>query len=409
MTPELTAVDEAISLLLARVSLVGVERVAIADCGGRVLAEPIATDRPSPPLDASAMDGFAVRTGELAAGPLPIGGECRIGQPPRELPPGVALRIFTGSPVPIGADAVVRVEDAVVDRDAMSLRAGVGVALGDHVRRRGENAPAGAAVLGAGQALSPAAVAALASLRTGGVRVHRRVRVAVIVTGDELVAANADTGADESAVEIDPWRLRDSNGPTLAALVRALPYATLAQLRHAGDSAAETRAALEGALTGDDSADLVVLTGGVSKGDYDCVPDVVRELGGEVLFHGLALRPGKPAFGAVLAGVPVLALPGNPVSVMVTGRTLLGPVLRKRAGHADPEPKPRLVTLDPPHDKPLALEWRRPAVLGAEGRARIAPVRGSGDVVGGATSDGFVVIPANTTGAGPFPFYRWTL
>jgi molybdopterin molybdotransferase len=405
MNPVLTDVRAAIAKLLARVKPVGAERVAIQLAGGRVLAEGVATDRPSPPLDASAMDGFAVRCAELVGGPLPISGECRIGHPPRALPAGATLRIFTGSPVPTGADAVLRVEDAQVERTAVGLRQGAAVHPGDHIRLRGENAGVGTAVLAAGQSLSPAAVAALASLRSGPVNVFRKVRVQAIVTGDELLPA----AGDEHSAEPHAWQLRDSNGPTLTSIVAPLPYATMAPLRHVGDAADDTRRALEQTLGEGDPADVIVLTGGVSKGDYDCVPDVIRSLGGEVIFHGLRLRPGKPALGAMIGATPIVALPGNPVSVMVTGRTLLGPVLRGRAGHTVAELPARLVTLAMPHNKALDLEWRRPVQLAADGAATLCPLRGSGDMIGSATSDGFVVIPPGVLGVGPFEFYPWNM
>jgi molybdopterin molybdotransferase len=288
---------------------------------------------------------------------------------------------------------------------AVVLRPGLTPQLGDHIRHRGENAAEGLGVLEPGQSLTPAAVAALASLRSTPVSVFRKVRVAAIVTGDELLAATDD----HQAPAPEAWRLRDSNGPTLASLVRPLAYAEMAPLRHVGDSADDTRCALEGLLGDDAGADVIVLTGGVSKGDYDCVPDVIRSLGGEVVFHGLRLRPGKPALAAMIGDTPVLGLPGNPVSVMVTARTLLGPVLRRRSGHAIAELPPRFVTLTSLHDKPLDLEWRRLVLLANHGTATLCPVCGSGDMIGGATSDGFVVIPPGIVGPGPFAFYPWNL
>lgn len=386
----------ALSALVARVVPVERERVELADAAGRVLAGAIRTDRESPACDASAMDGFAVRARDLALGTLPISGEVRIGVAPPALRAETALRIVTGAPLPEGADAIVRREH-VVERDgaiAIDQTRAAKIAAGQDVRRRGENAEAGALVIEGGALADGARIGALATFGAAGVEVHRRLRVRVVVTGDELVAVERDAS---------PWQVRDSNGAALAALL-ARPWIEVERAPRAPDDRAALARSVEAAL---DGADALVLTGGVSMGVHDHVPDTLRALGVEVLFHKLPQRPGKPILAGVApGGRPVLALPGNPVSVLVTATRIALPAIARRGGLARVAPRPA-VRLEPGSDERLAMWWHRPVVLEGEGRARLIGGRGSGDVVAAARSDGFVEIPPGATGAGPFPFYAW--
>lgn len=386
---------EALAALLARLEPVtGDEEVPLARATGRILGQDVRADRPSPPADVSAMDGFAVRHADLAMGELPVSGEAVMGGEIASLVAASALRIFTGAPVPRGADMVVRREDVEEGEGTIRISpAATGLAAGDHVRRAGENVAPGDLVVRAGRPITPAVAGALAAFGVVRPRVRRRVRVAILVTGDELVAAADVPG---------PTSLRDSNGPALAATLSVLPWIDVVSSTRAGDDAGTLREALARAREG---ADAVLLSGGVSMGDHDHVPDAVRALGGEVVFHKLAIRPGKPVLGAVDPdGRLLMGLPGNPVSVLVTARRLAVPALRRLGGErSDPARVELAADIGDAH----ALT-RFPLVEPAgPGRVALVPGRGSGDLVAAARSIGFVEVPAGVTGAGPFDFYPW--
>lgn len=386
---------QALSALLNRLEPLGLEPVALRDANGRVLGQSLQADRPSPACDVSAMDGYAV-CGWVRGSRLRVAGEVAIGQSPPPMPTDAALRIFTGGPVPADCEAVIPREQVEEQPDAIGLPHDIQIKPGQHIRRRGENGPAGQAIVEAGTPIRPAVAAALAACGVAEPRVHRRVRFATIVTGNEV--------SDVSA-EVDPWQLRDSNGPALAALFANRPWVDWRGADQASDDRDLLRDRIDAALA---DCDALLLTGGVSMGDYDFVPAVLAELGCQIIFHKLPIRPGKPALGAVgPEGQAVLGLPGNPVSVMTTARRLALPALRRRAGFAQPDPPAACVTLLNPDDRQLALHWSRPVRLVAHGRAELIATRGSGDIISAARGDGFVEVPAKQTGAGPWPFYRW--
>lgn len=393
--------SDALARLLGSVTPVDVQTSSIGGpLAGRVLAEEVLLDRDSPACDVSAMDGFAVRLSDIARGPVPLLGECRIGEAPRELPPGAAMRAYTGSPLPTGADAVLRVERARATDTTLALDEGAEPPEpGADIRRRGENARAGAKVLPAGVELTAAAMTAVATVGPPSVEVFRPLRVAVLTTGDELEPAHTTP-----AEPLPPWRLRDSNGPALIAMLSPLPWIETVQHGHAEDT---LQALVDRLAEAIDWADAIVLTGGVSKGAYDFVPDAAVQVGCETIFHRLSARPGQPTFAAVSGGKPVLGLPGNPLSVLCTARRLLVPALRRRAGIATPDPPPPSVIVQEWGPKSLPLTWWRPIVLTDAGVGRIAALMGSGDVYGPASTDGFIQAPPNSTGPGPYPFYAW--
>ena len=388
---------DALAALLEQVRPVGVEAVAWPDSIGRVLAEPLIADRDSPPCDVSAMDGYAVRQSDLAAGSLPVAGEVAIGTPPPELPEAQALRIVTGAAVPRGAEAIIPREDVREMPDHIVLGAKE-VSPGQHIRRRGENLPAGQAVLPKGAVVHAPAVAAMASFGAARVSVHRQVRVGVIVTGDELLPIEASP---------QPWQIRDSNGPALHALLAACPRVVIQQRTHVPDIADRLKEQLARVL---DNCDLVLLTGGVSMGNRDYVPWAVQSVGARIVFHKLPIRPGKPVLAATgSAGQVILGLPGNPVSVMAAACRLAGPVVRRLSG-MDCHPDGRAVaTLENPDGNAISLWWSRLVRLTGTGIAQLLPNCGSGDLVAAARSDGFVEIPPGQSGAGPWPFYRWEI
>lgn len=386
----------ALDAFLPRLAPVAAESVPLADAGGRILAEPVAADRPSPAVDVSAMDGYAVRAAEAAAAEqLPIAGRALIGREPPTLPPGACIHIVTGAPIPPGADAVIRREDVTEAPDHIRLSPEArAVRPGTSIRRRGENAPEGAAILEPGLELTPAAIGALAAFGVVRPRVRRGVRVAILTTGDEVV---------DPAETPTPWCLRNSNGYALQALFSRRRWSEVAYATHVPDDPASLERAFREAL---ERCDAVIATGGVSMGDRDYVPAAVRAVGGEVVFHRIPQRPGKPILGAMLKdGRPILALPGNPVSVLVTARRMATAVLERLAGITKPTPPETARIAD--DGKRLDLWWHRLVRLTGPGEATLIDGRGSGDIPGAAGADGFVEIPPHEGGPGPWPFYSW--
>jgi molybdopterin molybdotransferase len=319
-----TEIDDARALVLAAVSALAHEHVALDAALGRVLAEDVAAEQALPPFDSSAMDGFAVRAGDLAGADtrqpvaLRVIDESRAGQPAQaELAGGQAIAISTGAVLPAGADAVVPVERTRRENGYVHILERPEV--GAHLRRAGEDAAAGTRVIAGGATLGPAQLGMLASLGRTHVSCARAPRVSVLVSGDELLAPGEQPR---------PGTIRDSNSHTIAALARCAGAQVLrgASVR---DDASSTRTAIAQAVS---DADAVVICGGVSVGEHDHVRPSLLALGAHQSFWGLALRPGHPTWFGTLDGTPVFGLPGNPVSAMVTFVLLAGPALRAMQG-----------------------------------------------------------------------------
>lgn len=385
---------EAIAAMRDRLAPVGVERLTVERVAGRVLAEAVHADRDSPAADVSAMDGYAVRIGELQAAAdhaaeLPVAFEVQTGRTPEPLPIGHAARVFTGGVVPAGTEAVLRREDTRELASSIAWHGATPPRHGAHIRRRGENAAVGDVLVKAGRRVGPAEVSAILSTGVEACTVHRLLRVAIIVTGNEI-----DRARDSTTTSIDTARLRDSNGPTLAALLSTPGWCDVEPVKHVDDDIDATVNAIEHAA---ERADAVITTGGVSMGDHDCVPEALFRLGATIVYHHLSMRPGKPNLGAVLPGsVPVIALPGNPVSVAVGSVVLAGPVLRHLAGVVMRPDRPRVhTTADESAGGLKVLQlWHYPLMtLGDSGAATPVQSRGSGDIAALARSDGFVELP----------------
>ena len=338
---ELTGLERAREIVLERATPLADEAVPLDDALGRTLAEEATSAEPVPGFDNSTMDGFALRAGDTAgaqpASPveLRVAGESRAGHPAgTALAPGEAFRISTGAAIPAGADAVVPIEETLSANER--VRVAAEVRPGTFVRRAGEDIAAGATVLGPGAHLGPAELGVLASIGRVAPRCHRRPRVAVLTSGDELLAPGAPAR---------PGGVRDSNGHSVPALARAAG-AELASVGTVADEPGATRAAIEPLL----EADVAVICGGVSVGEHDHVKGALAELGVEQGFWGVALRPGKPTWFGTRGETLVFGLPGNPVSAMVTFLLLVRPALAVLSG-ADPERTRTTAILDRDYEK----------------------------------------------------------
>lgn len=347
--------------------------------GCRVVRCPI-SDVDLPPADVSAMDGYAVRAADLKPGePLPVAFEVAAGSEPDELPPASAARIFTGASVPRGGDTVVPQERARVLEDGRVLLETV--AEGTHVRRRGEVVALGAELAPAGVTVTPAMISLLASCGASCVEVVPKPRLAVVVTGAELVDVAESPG---------PGRIRDSNGPLLEALVAASGL-DVTRLSRVEDSVGALEDSISSALEG---ADLVLTTGGVSVGDYDLVPDVVRGLGGEVVFHRVRVKPGKPILAASFGPKWLIGLPGNPLAVLAGWRVFAWPLAAALAGNPSALAEaPVRAVLTVETATPKSRTELRPARLKRRNdgiHATVLGWKGSHDVRTAASADGLV-------------------
>jgi molybdopterin molybdotransferase len=328
--PDLITVDEARARVLAAVRPLAAEPVRVDDALGRVLAEDVVSELTLPPFDSSAMDGFAVVAGPAAE--LPVVGESQAGRPfPERLEPGQAVRISTGAVIPAGADAVVPVERARVDGGAVDVPA---TEPGAHVRRAGEDLDRGDLVLRAGTELGPAEVGMLAALGRTAAACAKRPRLAIVATGDELVAPGQP---------LEAGQIHDSNATALGALARRAG-ADVGATHTAADDLDATVAALSAALGG---ADALCVSGGVSVGPHDHVKPALLELGFEQLIWGVRLKPGKPFWFGTRGDQYAFGLPGNPVSAMVTFQLFARPALRALQG-ADPGASRSTAILDAP-------------------------------------------------------------
>lgn len=393
--PQLSAVEAAIERLSAKLQTVECQPCAIAEAAGRIVAEDVLADRDSPPLDVSAMDGYAFRLDDWDGGMLPVQATAAAGRAPLQLLPGTAIRIFTGAAIPAGADCVIRREDTQEFGEQVRLTvARMELQSGQNIRRRGENSLQGVCVLAAGQRIDAASIAALATFGGQRLTVRRKVRVAVLNTGDELV---------EPGAAVEDWQIRDSNGPTLHTWLTSLPWVEVVARQRVQDTLDGVRQALQTQLA---NCDAILLTGGVSMGDTDFVPAAIELLGGEIVFHRLPIRPGKPVLGAVLNGKLLLGLPGNPVSVAVTSRVFGEPLLRRLAGCSSRSWQP-LVELSEVDDKRLDLTWYRLVHIADDGQVHLVTSQGSGDVVSLSRSSGFVEVTPGARGDGPVRLSLW--
>ncbi|MGH9187516.1 MAG: molybdopterin molybdotransferase MoeA [Acidimicrobiales bacterium] len=312
------ALEDARSFVLSGCEVLPPARIPLADALGLVVAGAIAATELVPPFDNTAMDGFAVRAADTP-GELAIVGTLAAGAAPTvEVGPGQAIRIMTGAPMPAGADAVVMVERTSTSNDGRVVQIEAAAGSGDNVRRAGDDLRQGDVVIEGGSPLTPAHLGVLASIGVEEVMAHPRPTVGVLSTGDELV---------EGAGPLRPGQIRDSNRRMLLALL-AESGCVPVDLGLARDDEAAIAASIR---RGVERCDALLTSGGVSMGDFDYVKSVLGEMG-EMRWMQVAIRPAKPlAFGTV-DGVPVLGLPGNPVSSLVSFELFARPALRRMTG-----------------------------------------------------------------------------
>jgi len=317
-------VDEALNKILSNVYPLGSEKVSILDALGRVISEDIQANRNIPPLDNSAMDGYALKYEDVqkASSNDPVRLEVIEDLPAgfiskKKLEKVKAIRIMTGAPIPKGADTVIPVEETKKEDGSVLIFKAVG--LGENIRKSGEDVKKGDRVISKGDAIRPAEVGMLASVGRSFVSVYQRPLVAILCTGDELVDVDG---------ELDEVKIISSNSYTLSAQVKdcgAIPL----QLGIAKDRKEE----IEEKLRQGTRADVLISSAGVSVGDYDFVKDVMKNLGMEMVFWKVAMRPGAPLAFGTIGGKPVFGLPGNPVSSMISFEQFVRPSLLKMMGY----------------------------------------------------------------------------
>jgi len=385
------SVGEASALMLTGVGALGEETIELRDALGRVLARDVVSPVSLPLWDNASMDGFAVRSADVGGASVDAPARLRIVETiaagkrgTRAVSAGEAARIMTGAPLPAGADCVVRVEDTVSSRDVVEIRDDRDA--GANVRAAGEDVRTGAIVARAGTTLGAAHVGVLASIGCARPVVHRRPRVAILATGDELVPL------DDFGEVLAGRRIVSSNSYSLEAAVRVAGGEA--------DSigiAPDDPAALAERLRAADGCDLIVTSGGVSVGDFDYTRTVVAELGGSLSLWRVRMRPGAPIGFGRLFGVPWLGLPGNPVSALVTFELFGRPLLRTLAGSVRPHRRAVRVVLD--EDvvlrAPLTHFLRCVLVDGDDGslHARLTGAQSSGMLTSMSSADALLIVP----------------
>ncbi len=361
----LMSVADALSRVLDGVEPLPPERVPLNEAQGRVLAADVAALRTQPPADVSAMDGYAARAADVSSVPatLKLIGEVAAGHPfDGEVGAGETARIFTGGVVPPGADTIVIQENTT--REGNSVFVTTSSAPGRHIRRAGLDFATGQTLLGKGRRLTDRDVMLAAAMNHPAVPVHRRPRVAVLGTGDELVAPGTTPG---------PGEIVYSNGFALMGLARA-EGAEVIDLGIVADRIEETIVAIRrGREAG---ADILLTSGGASVGDYDLVQQALAAEGLKLSFWRVALRPGRPMMHGRLGAMHVLGLPGNPVSAYVCAFLFLVPLLRRLAGRADLEAKSESAVLgcDLPQNDERADYLRATLASGTDGVLVVTPV-----------------------------------
>ncbi len=384
---ELRPVDEAIAELLTHAPAPpAMERVALHKALGRVLAEPLRAPFEVPAWDNSAMDGYALRAADLpaAGGYLPLAGRIAAGDAASQaLPAGHAVRIFTGAPLPSGADTVVAQEHCRLEGQQLWLPPVKG---GEHVRKRGEEVAAGSLVLAAGRRLRAQELGLLASLGVAQVAVYRRLRVGLLSSGNEL---------REPGAALQPGQIYNANRYSLAGVLESLGL-EVHDYEIMADELAASRDALSLAAS---EWDLLITSGGVSVGEEDHLKQAIRELG-ELHLWRLAIQPGKPlAFGEV-GGKPWIGLPGNPAAALITALVVARPFLLRAQGCFSVLPQPLRIPAGFAWPKANARrQYLRARLQEQDGQLRVClhPQQGSAMLTSACWADGLAVIDVGRT------------
>ncbi|MCW2270543.1 Molybdopterin molybdenumtransferase [compost metagenome] len=383
MNRALMPVEDALAQLLALAEaapIVEVEQLALAEAEGRVLARELVAGLDLPPWPNSAMDGYALRLADWQGEPLPVSQRIFAGHAPQPLEPGTCARIFTGAPLPPGADCVEMQENVEVQADQRA-RFTEPLRVGQNVRPQGQEAHKGESVLAAGTRLGPIELGLAATLGFAGLTVVRKVKVAVLSTGDELV---------EPGLPLGPGQIYNSNRRLLVSWLQRLGCEVI-DAGILADDLQKTRDCLAGLQ----HVDLILSTGGVSVGEADYLGLALREAG-EIALWKLAIKPGKPLTFGHYNGVPVIGLPGNPASTLVTFGLLTRPYLLRRQGVVDVAPLQFAV--------PAGFDWpvagNRREYLRArleQGQALIYKNQNSGVLRSAAWAEGLVEVREGTT------------
>jgi len=387
-------VAEAIRIVKQQTRKLPAETVSLAQARGRVLAEDVVADSDLPPFDRAQMDGYAVRASDVQTVPakLKIVGESAAGRGwHREMKAGEAVRIMTGAPVPTGADSVQQVEltREVDGVDGMSqVEIVEAVAPGRSIVKRGNEIKVGETVLHAGEQIGAAMMAVLASFGYAKISVSRRPKVAVLATGSELVGTDQKPGLDQ---------IRDSNNYSIAAYAE-LAGAVVERLPLAGDDTSLLKRQITEAA---ERSDVVITSGGVSVGVYDFTKPALKELGAEVFFERVALRPGKPTvFARLPNGTLFFGLPGNPVSVSVTFNLFARTGILVMQGAKEPELSAEWAVLARGVKGAVERESYLPAELSTseEGFLMAEPLKwgGSSDFIGFVRATSLIIVPQGT-------------
>lgn len=386
---------EALDLLLENAPCLEAEACRLENASGRVLRQEIRADRAFPPFDRVMMDGYALRSAELAyVREFLVSGSAPAGSPRVLLTEDAAccLEVMTGAPLPDGADCVVPVEltkqsegGRVVVTENFAPQAGL------FIHRAGSDAAENDVLLRSGILLGSRESGVAASCGAAVVQVSKQPRITILPTGDELVSVDCSPA---------PHQIRQSNGYAIRSALHGAGYPSLLGITLRDDTGAD------GLRTPLESSDWLILTGAISKGARDFIPSALEKLGCRKLFHGVAQRPGKPA-GCWIgpSGQMIVALPGNPVSALTGLHAFVLPALAAASGLILPERR-MVVSAEPLTGLP-DMTWHLPVVLGSDCRAQAAPTGNSGDFIGLLRSDGFVTLPPRGILQTAYPFTPW--
>lgn len=382
------SVETALSKVLQTVRMLGEESVPLSEADGAVLAKDIVADIDMPPFDKSSMDGYAVRSADVANAPvqLSVVATIKAGQMPDfVLQPGQAAKIMTGAPIPKEADSVQMVEKtAPVGNNGVEIMESV--LPGKNLAKQGEIMQAGTTVASKGTLVSPHVISVMAAVGSATVPIFRPPRVAILVTGDELVPVDEVPGAGQ---------IRNSNGHALYAQVRAA-QGLVDRFEAACDDLNELRTKIEAGL----QKDVLLISGGVSMGDFDFVEDVLTRLGVQILFSEVNIKPGKPTVFGATESCLVFGLPGNPVSASTIFEVLVRPAIRKMTGHYSlSNPTQSAILAQKLVNGTNRVSFHPALTEFADGKLKTRPIasKGSADIVALSASNSFIILPEEHT------------